>query len=456
MSEPECTILQIPANFNSMVYDFIHDLSTTFPEYAFLWKRWANPIMPMEDQEELFLFFSKAYPERFFDILYQNDDIFAKDSETNTVFLPNVDFKILFHCANITETTQKAIWKYLQLILISVLNSVQNKSIFGDTAKLFEGFDETVIQDKLNETILGISDFFKNLGGEKKGKEDSEDAVDVEDMFEKLAKGMEMPEGVFGADSPLGKGVFGADSPLGAEGADFGQTFGFDKTEGMPNAEELHEHLKGLFDGKIGSLAKEMAEEISEDMKDLFEKDGTDDIRSTQDILKKMVKNPKKIMDLMKNIGAKLQTKMKSGEISEEEIMKEASELMGKMKGMGGQNGFADIMKNMAQGLAGGKAKFNTGAFNRMEKQMATKERLMSKLEQKRQDKAEQVKYTINTTATPNNYVFKLDEEDAQEKSVAKSTIQNDIDALAKEIESTGQSAKPVQTKSSKKKKGKK
>jgi hypothetical protein len=155
---------------------------------------------------------------------------------------------------------------------------------------------------------------------------------------------------------------------------------------------------------------------------------------------------------------------MKSGEISEEEIMKEASELMGKMKGMGGNGGFADIMKNMAQGLAGGKAKFNTGAFNRMEKQMATKERMMNKLEQRRQGKSDQqsksepqVKYSLNTTETPNDYVFKLDEEDVQEKTVIKRHDNVDIDALVKDIESVGQPcAESKQKTSNKKKKGKK
>ena len=31
----------------------------------------------------------------------------------------------------------------------------------------------------------------------------------------------------------------------------------------MPNADDLHEHLKGLFDGKTGKLAKELADELS-------------------------------------------------------------------------------------------------------------------------------------------------------------------------------------------------
>jgi len=433
--------LQIPANFNSMVYDFVNDLTITFPEYAFLWKKWLNPKMSLKDQQELFEFFTKSFPERFFDILYQNDEIFNTDSEVNTVFLPNVDFKLLFHCGNITENTKKAIWKYLQLILISSLNSVQNKQMFGDAANLFEGFDETVIQEKLNETISGISDFFKHLGtkpenGEGNNAESPEDTNT--NMFEKMAK-----EGF-------------------AEGFEeemkdaYKKTFDFENM-GMPNSEEIHEHLKGLFDGKIGSLAKEMAEEITGDMKELFEEEGMDGIRTTQDVLKKMMKNPKKIMDLMKTIGSKLQTKMKSGEISEEEIVKEASELMGKMKGMGGENGgFADIIKNMAQGLAGGKSKFNMGAFNRMEKQMATKERMMNKLDQKRQEKTDSIKYSLNATEKPDNYVFRLDEEEPQTKTMVKpaSVELPDIDALVSEIENVGKSS--TTSKSSKKKKGKK
>jgi hypothetical protein len=219
-----------------------------------------------------------------------------------------------------------------------------------------------------------------------------------------------------------------------------------------------------LFDGKIGSLAKELAEEISSDMQNMFQDSGgMENLNSTQDVLKQMVKNPKKMMDLMKTIGDKLQTKMKSGEITEEEIMKEASELMGKMKGMGGgKGGFADIMKNMAQGMLGKNARFNTSAFTNMEKKMTAKERMRSKLEQKRQmnasnvsrSQAEPVKpsvqFSLEPTATPNNYVFSLPEEVDQEKTAvytsndvgtnqhSENTVLPDVDTIAQEIENIG------------------
>ena len=37
--------------------------------------------------------------------LYQNNDIFNADSEINTTFLPNVDFKLLFNCEGVSENT---------------------------------------------------------------------------------------------------------------------------------------------------------------------------------------------------------------------------------------------------------------------------------------------------------------------------------------------------------------
>jgi len=103
----------------------------------------------------------------------------------------------------------------------------------------------------------------------------------------------------------------------------------FPKMAGMPDISKIQEHLKTLFEGKIGSLAKEMAEEISEEFKDILDGD-TAGIKSSEDVIKKLMKNPKKIMDLMKTVGSKLDNKMKSGEISREELMKEASEMLGK------------------------------------------------------------------------------------------------------------------------------
>ena len=240
-------ILEIPENFQSTIVDFVNDLTTTFPEYSHLWKKWADPETDIYEFRSLFKYCLTVYPERFFDLLYQNDDMFKPENTANVTFLPEVDFKVLYNCEGVTENTQKSLWKYLQLILFTLVGSIKNKNNFGESMNMFDGIDENDLQEKMKETIEGISNFFG-------------------DNFE---------------------------MPSSGEGETYNTEekteFGFDKTTGIPNLENLHEHLKGLFDGKIGRLAKNIAEEISGDFESLLGEDYKD-ITSTKDILKKMLK----------------------------------------------------------------------------------------------------------------------------------------------------------------------
>jgi len=419
-SSNDSSPVEIPENFAPTIRDFLADLTATFPEYAHLWSKWTSP----SNTRELFVYISQVYPERFFDILYQNDDIFKEDSETETRFLPDMDFRMLFHCEGVSDKTREAIWKYLQLILMTILKSVKDKGRFGDTANMFDGVDETVLQEKLKETLEGIGEFFKSLDGSGSNPFESNplpgfNGESEAELNAKFAEATEHIEKMFGDASKHFQEFSSQPEFSGENGPNVGGPI-----PNIPGAEEIHEHLKGLFDGKIGSLAKELAEEIAQDMENLFEdelgpeqaagpKSKKSDIHTTQDLLKKMMHNPKKMMELMKTIGAKIQNKMKSGEISEEEIMKEASELMGKMKGMGGKGQFAEIMKNMAKtmgqsGLGKG-AKFNTAAFQKMERQFAAKERMQSKLEAKK----------LVSTDDPTRKVFHMEDSAEQGHSSA-------------------------------------
>ena len=387
MSLPE-----IPEQFSNVIHDFLNDLNTTFPEYAFMWEKW----MHSENIPELFQYMIKCYPERFFDILYQNDEIFQGDSlETPVYFLPNVDFRLLYHCEGVSQHTRDALWKYLQLILMTIVGSINNKTDFGETANIFEGVDEKELQSKLFETVNGIQDFFSKSGDgelDEKLKANMETAFeDMKGVFENMDENVETHN-------------------IGEEGPDAGN---------MPNPNDLHEHLKGLFDGKIGNLAKELADELAKDMfSDEAENMENMSAKTTQDVLKKMLKNPKKIMEMMKKIGGKLTDKMKSGEITEQDIMNEAGEMIAKMKGLGGGKGgtaeFANLFKNLTKNMGGdfAKAQFNTGAFQAFERKHAAKERMKQKLDQKKMAAGCHVE-----EKTDNKYVFRVDGDEVQEKS---------------------------------------
>jgi hypothetical protein len=305
-------------------------------------------------------------------------------------------------------------WKYLQLMLFSIVGGVKDKANFGETMNMFEGIDEKELQEKLKETMGGITDFFTNIeknAGCEQTEEGSHDTDSRGDQFKNMFENM--------------GGAF----------------------KGMPNMENIQDHLKALFDGKIGKLAKELAEEISGEFSDLVGED-MKDVKDTQDVIKKLMKDPKKIMDLMKKVSGKLDSKMKSGEISRDELMKEAGDLMSKMKDMGGKDQFAEMFKKMAgsMGSLGKNMKLDTNALERLTKQTTTREKMKTKMEQKKQTQAAELEkqkqeirerieaqqrlaasYSLTQKSEPNNLAFRLEGEEVQEKSSMNSFIHPDL-----------------------------
>ena len=135
-----------PEEFHKIVNDFITDIINTFPEYTALIGKWWNKDNMAEDTITVFRFCVKSFPERFFDILYKNAEMFDEKSDVNTEFLPGIVFKHLWN-SDISDTTKDTIWKYLQIILFAVIGSVHNSSDFGDSAKIFEAINNKLVID---------------------------------------------------------------------------------------------------------------------------------------------------------------------------------------------------------------------------------------------------------------------------------------------------------------------
>ena len=148
--------------FNKVIKDFYKDILLTFPEYKNkLGDDVLDFLMGNGSSDELFKYCCKVYPERFFDILYENEEIFT-DMSYNTYFLPNIDFKELW-IENISDKTRKTIWKYLQLVLFSTSSELKSGESFGNTAKLFEAIPEEELKNKLEETMGQMKELFGDL-----------------------------------------------------------------------------------------------------------------------------------------------------------------------------------------------------------------------------------------------------------------------------------------------------
>ena len=294
--------------------------------------------LDMDIYEKVYTHSRNVFPDRCLDIMYENEDMF-NDDKLRTDFLLQIEFKDLWKDAS--ENTKTILWKYLQLFLFVIMPDITDTSMFGeDTFRLFEMIDEDKFKEKMNDTMKELHGFFEN--------------ADMKNM----------------------------------------------QSGDMPNVDDVHDHMKGLFDGKLGSLAKEISEELYEEMdfSDLEESMKEGNNTSYDTIFKNLMKNPGKIFEMIQNIRTKIQTKIENGEIKESELMQNAYDMMEKMKNskIPGMDKFNDILKSFGSmgTTPGGGSSMNNASISatqnnlsRMMKRSQTRERMQALLQKRQEEK---------------------------------------------------------------------
>jgi hypothetical protein len=285
----------IPDEFLKIIKDFVRDIISTFPEYKIFVDKWWKHEDDVEKNKNslkfIFNYCLKKYPPRFFDILYQNNDIFKEDTIIDTEFLPYIHFKNIWHY-DISDKTKDTIWKYLQLILFSVVSTLKTQEHFGETAKLFNSVDKNDFQEKLKSSLEDIQKLFV-----------SNDDTTL-NVSEKTSINL----------------------------------------NNIPKADTINDHISGLIDGKLGSIAKQIAEETANELNLEKEFENVTDIKGVFDSL---FKNPAKLMNLVKNVSDKLDSRMKSGDINEQEMMSEAGDLVNKLKDIPGLGNIQSLISGL-------------------------------------------------------------------------------------------------------------
>ena len=447
------TIDDISTEFQTIILDFLRDIDCSFPEYRETLSRYlgySHEMKPMPDELyiELYTHCKNVYPVKFFDILYKTETLFASGTQSgfasgtpsageaastrssredvrqseskdgssadkaqasgesgtssaggvssgsSVMFLPGVDFREIWNTEDITENTKDIIWKYLQLILFSIVNNLSDMGSFGDTAKLFEAIDDNELKTKLEEVIGEMGSMFGASGGADDAEGGSGSAEGLDDTFKKATEFM----------NDAFTGAAGGAGTAGAAGG----------TPPIPDAGSIHEHLSSILNGKIGMLAKEIAEETAADLNLNMENE-----TSMKGVFQQLLKNPAKLSGIIKSVGSKLDSKMKSGELKESEIMQEASELMAKMKNMPGMNNLASMLSKMGMNMPGGMGgggggggggKVNFGAMqsqlNKNMKQAQMRERLQKKVQERQQAQAQQQQAPSIPASGANTAVF--------------------------------------------------
>jgi len=343
--------LLVPDEFSKIIKDFVNDINATFPEYSVFINKWWKPhsvfehIQNEEDKNNAIKqsetksleFIFKFCKKKFPPRFF---DILYKNEELfKEESEVDTEFLPYIHFKNlwqcdITEKTRSTIWNYLQLILFSIIGTLKDRTEFGDTSKMFDTINEDEFKNKLEDTFSQMHTFFENN-------------VSIE------------------------------------------------KSSGIniPKATQIHEHITDILDSKLGNLAKEIAEETANELNlDM------DNITDMKGVFENLFKNPNKLMGLAKNIGDKLDNKLKSGEIKESELISEASEMLTQMKNIPGMENFQSMLSQFGlSGIGGsnGGGKLNLNAIenqlNQNIKFEKSKERMNKKLEDNRNNKSKMV-----------------------------------------------------------------
>tara|TARA_B100001175_G_scaffold175335_1_gene148906 strand:- start:2309 stop:3616 length:1308 start_codon:yes stop_codon:yes gene_type:complete len=352
--------------FSKIIKDLLNDLINTFPDKTesiilknndlhnilkFQFDSSGNDFecneLIMSNMMNIFSYCKNIFPSKFFDILYQNEDIFTNEKEL--CFLPDINFSELYFDTT-TNQTKETLWKYLQLILFSIITNIQDKESFGANEKLFEAINSDQFKDKLQETVKNMENLFSQ-------KETSD--LSNDNPFEKMFGSMNLdPSNI----------------------------------NNLPDTDTIHDHINKLINGKLGNLAKELAEETTKDL-DI----DVDNLDNVNDLFKNLFKNPNKLMGIVNKISGKLDEKMKDGSLKESELLEEASEIFNNMQSMPGMGSFKDIFKsmNLDQFMPKG-GKINNNAFQNMMDQNIKMSKTKERMRKKAEENKEKMKYAQN------------------------------------------------------------
>jgi len=381
----------------------------------------------MESVNNVYEYCKRTFAIRSIDILYQNEDIFLNKSNVkvneenpqvvNTMFLPDIEFSELYY-DDTSDQTKQTLWKYLQLILFNIITTIDDISFFGDSLELLKIIDGEKFSSKIQSTIEELSKIFSPKEKADTNNDNNSDDVnnkpDFSEMFDMSNNPFNMFNEMFNNTNT---------NTNTNETNDTNESSANNNDYAIPDKEELFSHINKLINGKIGSLAKEIAEETTKDM-DL----DTENITDVNDVLKGFMKNPTKLLGLISKISNKINSKMKDGSLKESELLEEATNVFKNMKNMPGMENFNDIFKsmNLDQFMPKG-GKINPSAFQNMMEQNVK----MSKMKERMRKKAE-----TNGETNKTNVSYRENYESNKSKIPSSSSDNIKLDDLTSNLSS--------------------
>jgi len=286
--------------------EFVNDVTRSFPEYTLILnKNYSNYLKDnSEEIEDNLLRFFVKLKDNIIKISNKDESLFSADEPIE--LLEDIDFRVMWKNSN--ESNKEIIWKYLQTLLVLYEALKKENVVEEKDNKLFSQFNEALNKEDLSKESLD------KLGDQAKA---------MFNIVENLSNNREKHDEI---DEENGKAKE--------------KTIEFDPSK-MPGG--------SLFENsKIGEIAKELASEINFDSfaKDFENLNGKEDLEPSKLFDNLIGKDPSKLMSLIQDVGSKIQNKINSGNINEQDLVSEAQSMMQNLQGNPLFNNTANLFKN--------------------------------------------------------------------------------------------------------------
>ena len=277
--------------FNKTLQKFVSELTTSFPELKESIEKYYN----FEDLELLTAVLSEFISKTescFSDFINKNEIIFSDHT-----ILQSIDFKFIWE-SEISPETIHSIWNYLHTLYLYGYSHIHKIHLI----KLME-----IANKPISDTVIEIErhpiEILQSMNLSNKSKDISLDD-DINTSSSSAADSFNLPG------------------------------------------------LGDILEGPIGKLASDIAGEIDIDKLNL---DKEDPSKLLQQLMSGENMENSGLMDIIKDVTSKIQTKITSGNVNESDLFTEAQQIMNKFSGAGDSSPFSMISKMAKDLQSGGK-----------------------------------------------------------------------------------------------------
>lgn len=399
--------------FNYYLKEFLNEIIANYPETQVnILANYRTFLEGKDNKNDMYVkYFYTKINNSLQQIAHKDETLFT----SSTLFLEGVDFSTIWNSSLTTEKTKKAIWKYLQILMIigrkvipnhkeilEILNKISNGEISAP-AKV----EKTLAADKDDDedkpsSVFGLGDVatsLGSLGGLAGGLSSMLGSGGLSSMLGGAGGGGEgLGNLISSFSSMLNNPEFtSAMSQLSQQVAD-GLPTQSDNTENSTDENHTNEYItesttentettqettdttsettsqQPLFNTPLfGDLAKEIASTFNFDEMNQGEQPA-----NIGEALGKFMSgnNPAKLMNLVGKFGSRLQDEVKSGRLNPADLLKQT------MGAAGGS--MPETLQRAAEAMA------SNPQLRRAAQQQSTRDRLRAKLDKKRQENGSQ------------------------------------------------------------------